>query len=70
MEIEKEKLKGQEKEKDLSKEKNHISQKKAVDALAMLRSYFDQNDLGMHHVYEIGGQLSLMYQKMTEKKNA
>ena len=37
MKIVKEKLKGQKKEKDLSKEKNHISQKKAVDALAILR---------------------------------
>ena len=68
MEIEKEKLKGQ--EKDLSKEKNHISQKKAVDALAMLRSYFDQNDLDMHHIYEIGGQLSFNVSKNDGEKNA
>ena len=70
MEIEKEKLKGQEKEKDLSKEKNHISQKKAVHVLAMLRSYFDQNDLDMHHVYEIGGQLSFNVSKNDGEKNA
>ena len=70
MEIKKEKLKGQEKEKNLSKEKNHISQKKAVDALAMLRSYFDQNDLDMHHVYEIGGQLSFNVSKNDGEKNA
>ena len=47
---------------------NQLSRKEALEAFFVLRSYVDQNDLDMHNMYEIGGQLSFNLSKREEEK--
>ena len=47
---------------------NQLSRKETVEAFFLLRSYLDQNDLDMHNMYEIGGQLSFNFSRREEKK--
>ena len=46
-----------------NRKKNMTSLKEAISALGVLQSYFNHNDMDMHHVYEIGGQLSFNQSK-------